>query len=93
LLQWTREIPVAGQPADAARILEQAWTHFAASPSPKLLVRARPGAVIGAEVVAWCRRTAPDLRVVDVGEAGHFLPEDQPTRLAAALTVWLDAVG
>jgi haloalkane dehalogenase len=92
LLQWTRQIPVAGQPADAARILEQAWTHFAALPRPKLLVRGRPGAVIGTEAVAWCRRTAPDLRVADIGAAGHFLPEDQPVRLAQALTAWLDVL-
>jgi haloalkane dehalogenase len=92
LLQWTREIPVAGQPADAARILERSWTHFAASPVPKLLVRGLPGAVINADTAAWCQRTAPDLSVADVSGAGHFLPEDRPTELADILVHWLGRI-
>jgi pimeloyl-ACP methyl ester carboxylesterase len=32
-----------------------------------------------------------DLTVTDVGAAGHFLPEDRPTEVAAALSTWLEA--
>jgi haloalkane dehalogenase len=90
LLQWTREIPVAGRPPDVAHTLETAWHHLARSPVPKLLVRGRPGAIVDDRIVEWCRSTMPDLEVADIGDAGHFLPEDQPDALADALRGWLD---
>jgi pimeloyl-ACP methyl ester carboxylesterase len=31
------------------------------------------------------------LTVMDAGAAGHFLPEDRPTEVAAALSTWLEA--
>jgi len=89
LLRWTREIPVAGEPADVADLLEEAWRHLAGSPVRKLLVHGSPGAVLDARAVAWCRRTQPGLAVADVGGAGHFLPEDRPGELAAVLARWL----
>lgn len=89
LLQWTREIPVGGEPADVARLLEDGWAHLAAAPVRKLLVHGSPGAIIDAAAVDWCRRTQPGLDVADVGRAGHFLPEDRPAELAAALSEWI----
>ena len=88
LLQWAREIPVAGEPADVVRLLTQAMDHLAAAPIPKLLVHGRPGAVIGPDAVAWCRRRVPDLAVAAVGQASHFLPEDRPAEVADALCRW-----
>lgn len=89
LLQWTREIPVAGEPADVADTLTRAWTSFAASGTRKLLVHGHPGAIITPATVTWCQRTQPGLRTADVGETSHFLPEDRPTELAGALDAWL----
>lgn len=62
--------------------------HLAASPVPRLLVRGRPGAVVEDETVTWLRAVVPGLEVVDVGEASHFLPEDRPREVAAALREW-----
>jgi pimeloyl-ACP methyl ester carboxylesterase len=89
LLQWAREIPIAGQPADVAQILERSWEHLARSDIRKLLVHGQPGAIINAQTVAWCRQTQPGLAVADVGEAMHFLPEDKPRELADVLSRWL----
>jgi len=88
LLRWTREIPVAGDPADVARLLTGATEALAGSPVPKLLVHGRPGAVVDAATVAWCRATFPRLTVADVGESSHFLPEDRPAEVAAAIAGW-----
>ena len=88
LLQWTRQIPVDGQPEQSALVLSQAWQHFATSSVGKLLVHATAGAVIDADTVAWCRQTVPDLTVVDVGDSSHFLPEDRPDEIARALDDW-----
>lgn len=92
LLQWAREIPVAGEPADVADILDAGWKHLATSPVRKLLVYGQPGAVVGPETLVWCRRTQPSLAVADVGAAGHFLPEDQPVKVAGALKTWLSSL-
>lgn len=92
LLRWAREIPIEGEPADVVKIFQNFWGYLAGSPVPKLLIHGQPGAVLDAEYVQWCRRTQPGLVVADVGEASHFLPEDRPVEVAAALARWLDTV-
>jgi haloalkane dehalogenase len=89
LLQWAREIPVAGEPASTARLLDAAWAHFCSSPVPKLLMHGDPGAIVTADVVAMCRDSLPHLTVADVGPGVHFLPEDAPSGVASALADWL----
>jgi len=91
LLQWTREIPIAGHPADVADLLTRAWDAFGSARVRKLLIHGSPGAVVGADTVAWCRQTVPDLVTVDVGPGSHFLPEERPNEIARALAGWLPA--
>lgn len=92
LLQWAREIPVAGEPAGTVALMAQAWEHATTSAVPKLLVHGTPGVVVGADLVAECRASLPALTVVDAGPSSHFLPEDRPAEVAAALAAWLPAV-
>ena len=89
LLQWTREIPVAGEPADVAEVLVTAWQQLATSPVRKMLLHASPGAIVTAATVAWCRASAPGLAVAHVGAGNHFLPEERPREIAGALAGWL----
>ncbi len=90
LLQWAREIPIEGQPDDVAQLMAAAARHLHASPVPKLLVHAPPGALVTPEVVDWCTTQLSNLSAVDVGRpAGHFLPEDRPGEVAEALGGWL----
>jgi haloalkane dehalogenase len=89
LLQWTREIPVGGEPARSAAILADGWEHLSASPVPKLLLHGRPGAIVTQPVVDMCRRTLPRLTVHDVGTGMHFLPEDRPAEVGDTLSSWL----
>lgn len=90
LWRWPQEIPIAGEPADVATLLRANQTALARSPIAKLLLYAHPGAVIGPTEVAWCRSTLTNLTAVDLGEGIHFLPEDHPTAIGQALTLWLD---
>ena len=92
MLQWAREIPIGGRPADSAKILADAWDNLCTSPPPKLLVHGRPGAIITASTVAMCRSAIPNVSVADVGEAGHFLPEDRRAAVATAVSAWIDAL-
>ena len=89
LLQWARQIPVAGDPADVATLLPRAVAAAARASVPLLLVRARPGAVVGDDAVAWLTGHLPALTVAEVGPAGHFVPEDRPGPLAEVLDDWL----
>lgn len=91
LLRWAREIPVGGDPPHSAAILADGWAHLCSSRAPKLLLRGRPGAIVTDAVVARCRAALPNLTVADVGAAGHFVPEDRPAEVAAALDGWLTA--
>ncbi|CAA9387901.1 MAG: haloalkane dehalogenase() [uncultured Quadrisphaera sp.] len=90
LLQWAREIPVAGDPADVTALVADAAAHLGRTAAPVLLVHGDPGVLVTAETVAWCRGTVGDLTVADVGgPAGHFLPEDRPGPVADALLRWV----
>lgn len=91
LLQWTREIPIGGEPVHSAAILTGGWEHLSTSPVPKLLIHARPGAILTQPVVQMCRDTLPHLTVHDVGAGLHFLPEDRPAEIGDALSSWLRA--
>jgi len=93
LLRWVNEIPIEGQPADVHAIISANQAYLAASEIPKLLLYARPGAVIGAEELAWCTRRCRNLTAVDCGDGIHFLPEDQPGAIGQAVARWLDAIG
>lgn len=49
--QWVQEIPIAGNPADVVEIVRANQRTLQASPIPKLLFYAEPGAVIGSTEV------------------------------------------
>ena len=89
VLQWAREIPVAGEPADVVALVESNQRVLATARVPVLLMHATPGAVVTATEVEWCRRTCPGVEIVHVGEGTHFLPEDRPAEIAASLVAWL----
>ena len=91
--RWVREIPVAGQPASVDAIVRAYRAVLAASDVPKLLLYAEPGAVVGADEVAWCRATLRNLTAVDLGPGLHFLPEDHPDAIGRAIAAWLGALG
>lgn len=91
LWRWPNEIPIEGTPADVVKIVDGNQRYLAAAALPKLLLYATPGAVIGAEEVAWCRETLSDLTAVEIGEGFHFLPEDGPEEIGIALAHWLEA--
>jgi haloalkane dehalogenase len=93
LLQWAREIPIGGEPADVAARFSANLANLVDSDVPKLLLHAEPGVLVGPDVVDWCRANLSRLTVADVGgPAGHFLPEDRPAEVAAALIEWVQSL-
>jgi len=89
MLQWPREIPIDGEPADVAAVVTRNAEWLASSPAiPKLLLTF-DGAGLSNDpgVVAWARGK---LDVVALGAAGHHAPEDAPREIAQSIASWLD---
>jgi haloalkane dehalogenase len=94
MLQWTRELPIDGEPADVTAVIARNGAWLASTPEiPKLLLTF-DGALLSNSpaVVAWAQRTIPNLEVVPLGPAGHHAPEDAPHEIAGAIATWLDRI-
>lgn len=90
LLQWAREIPISGHPADVAAHMQANAEFLTTTSLPVLLVHGQPGVLVTPATVEWCRERIHGLTVIDVGgPAGHFLPEDRPAEVASALITWV----
>lgn len=87
MLTWAREIPFDGEPADVERIVESYSAWLRTSGTPKLFIRADPGAILTGEVVEYCRAFPAQDEVCVT--ASHFVPEDAPEELAEAVRSWL----
>jgi haloalkane dehalogenase len=82
MLAWTRDLPIAGEPADVVEIVESYSRWLSQSPIPKLFIDADPaGFLIGAQR-EFCRRW-PNQQVVTV-RGSHFLQEDSPEEVGEA---------
>ena len=95
ILQWTREIPIEGEPADVQAIVMRYDAWLATSPVPKLLLgfeqpaKLQPSPTGSPAVIAWARENAAALEFAQLPEAGHHAPEDVPHEISAAITAWL----
>ncbi|MFT3765186.1 MAG: haloalkane dehalogenase [Minicystis sp.] len=92
VLQWPREIPIDGEPADVAAVIDRNAEWLARTPAiPKLLLTFEATTLSNAPaVVTWAQSTFAALDVVPLGPAGHHAPEDAPREIAGAITSWLD---
>lgn len=91
-LQWPREIPIDGEPADVHEIVEENAKWLAESDVPKLLCWAEPGAIMR-NVVPWCEENVRNLKSVNVGPGVHFIQEDRPQEIGRAIADWMRETG
>ncbi|HYW02411.1 MAG TPA: haloalkane dehalogenase [Gammaproteobacteria bacterium] len=87
-LTWPREIPLDGQPEDVARIAGDYAQWMAENELPKLFVNADPGAILAGPMREFCRSWRNQTEVTVRGS--HFIQEDSPDEIAAAIREWLD---
>lgn len=85
-LTWPRQIPIDGEPAEVAAIVGSYAAWLSESPVPKLFVNAEPGAILTGAQREFCR-TWPNQQEVTVAGI-HFLQEDSPHEIGAALSEW-----
>lgn len=90
MLVWPREIPIDGLPSDVSALVARYASALAASPIPKLAIFGDPGAVVTDRARAFCR-SWPNHQEVTVPGI-HFLPEDSPHEIGAALASFVAGV-
>jgi len=82
MLAWTRDLPIAGEPADVTQVVDSYARWLSTSPIPKLFIDAEPaGFLIGAQrefCRAWSNQT-----IVTVNGA-HFVQEESPEAVGTA---------
>ncbi|MCB1745929.1 MAG: haloalkane dehalogenase [Gammaproteobacteria bacterium] len=88
-LTWPRQIPLGGEPADVVDVVENYADYLAQSSIPKLFISADPGMIMNgppAEVArAWPNTTEVTVKGL------HFIQEDSPAEIVAALRDWIAA--
>jgi haloalkane dehalogenase len=89
-LTWPREIPVAGEPADVVRIVDDNARWLATSAVPKLFVNAEPGSILVGPQREFCRSWANQREVTVRGL--HFIQEDSPAEIGRAVADFVRSV-
>lgn len=89
-LTWPRQIPLDGEPADVHEIVARYADWLCHSEVPKLFINAEPGAILTGPQREFCRSFPNQIEVTVAGS--HFIQEDSPREIAAAIREWLDAL-
>ena len=89
-LTWPRQIPLDGEPEDVVAIVAGYSDWLSGCDLPKLFVNADPGALLTGEVREFCRSWLNQTEVTVSGS--HFIQEDSPDQIGAALCDWYGAL-
>lgn len=89
-LTWPRQIPLDGEPADVAQIAASYAAWLSESDVPKLFINAEPGAILLGKQREFARSLKNQTEVTVSGS--HFIQEDSPDEIAAAIANWLDRI-
>ena len=87
VLQWPREIPIDGEPADVVSVVRDYGAWLQQSPVPKLFVNADPGSILVGAQREYCR-TWPSQDEVTV-KGLHFIQEDSPVEIGDAVRAFV----
>lgn len=85
------ELPIAGQPADVHAMLVEAHQALAASTYPKLLFTGDPGALVSPDFARTFAASLHDCELINLGGGAHYLQEDHPDAIGAAVARWIVA--
>jgi haloalkane dehalogenase len=91
MLQWTRSIPIEGEPAEVMAVVTRNAEWLAATPKVAKLLLTFDGAGLSNSpaVVSWAKASVPNVEIQALGAAGHHAPEDAPEAIAKAIRGWL----
>ena len=89
-LTWPRQIPLAGEPAAVCAVVETYGAFMQQAPMPKLFISGEPGMIMNGAPGEFARSwpNQDEARVKGL----HFIQEDSPAEITAAIRTWLDRV-
>ncbi len=85
-LTWPRQIPIGGEPKAVVERVEAYDRWLERSPVPKLFINADPGSILVGRQREYAR-SWPNQREVTV-RGDHFLQEDSPAEIGAAIAAF-----
>ncbi|MEM7030946.1 MAG: haloalkane dehalogenase [Chloroflexota bacterium] len=88
LLQWPREVPFSGSPADTYQIICDYSQWLQQTDMPKLFIYITPGSAINEKTREWVINSFPNLVSHNLGEGTHFLQEDNPHGIGEKISEW-----
>ena len=86
-LEWSRELPIEGEPPEVVEIVERYAEWLAQSSVPKLFINAEPGALITGRAREYCRSWLNQREVTVKGI--HYVQEDSPNDIGVALRAFI----
>lgn len=89
-LTWPRQIPIEGEPADVTEIVKRYSDWLATSDIPKLFIDADPGTILTGPLRDLCRAWPNQTEITAPGL--HFIQEDSPDRIGAALAGFVEGL-
>lgn len=90
LLNWPRQIPIQGEPANICELVGNYARFMQESAMPKLFINAEPGSLLTGRPREFCR-SWPNQTEVTVRGA-HFIQEDSPSEIGTAISDWLNSI-
>ncbi len=89
-LTWPRQIPIEGDPADVAALMETLSAWMQTNDVPKLFINVEPGQIVFERDLEILRSWSNHTEVVVRGL--HHPQEDSPDDIGKALADWYDAL-
>jgi haloalkane dehalogenase len=89
-LTWPRQIPIEREPADVTKILDDYGAWMSENDVPKLFVNADPGSILIGPQREYCRAWKNQTEITVPGL--HFIQEDSPNEIGAALVKFIKAL-
>ncbi len=87
-LNWPRQIPIDGEPADMVELVASYGQWLAGNAQlPKLFINADPGSILTGRPREFCRGWPNQTEVTVKGN--HFIQEDSPREIGQAVAQWM----
>lgn len=88
IVVWPKEVPFDGDPKRNYVIIRAYAEWLVKTTIPKLMLYAKPGMIIKKNHVDRIIRDYKSLEAVFVGKGTHYLQEDSPHEIGAAIKEW-----
>ncbi len=90
MLNWPRQIPIAGEPQNVVALVQLYADWLKTSPIPKLFINAEPGSILVGAQRDFCR-SWPNQSEVSVPGL-HFIQEDSGALIGQELASWISTL-